>query len=263
MSRSMSQPSRPVPVAPGTTPWPSRAASPGATTSGWRWSHATVTSYVPSDPLIEDLDQKSTELSRLHRSPRDHLPFLETALVLALHNRYELDVRKPELIPEEPVDLQRVAGVFRIDRTEDVALHFVFLEQPGGPHDPVESSPACFVFAVEVMKFPWTIHAESDEEVILAEEPAPLVVKQDAVGLEGVFDVGPWFLVLFLELDGMPEKIESHKRGLASLPGNGNPGSPMEFQELADIGLVDLRRHPEIASRVEALLLQEKTVAAT
>ena len=102
--------------------------------------------YVPSDPLVEDLDQKSAELSRLHRSLRDSLPFPETALVLALHNRNELDVREPELIPEEPVYLQRAGGVFRIDRTEDVALHFVFLEKPGGPQDPVEGFPACPVF---------------------------------------------------------------------------------------------------------------------
>jgi hypothetical protein len=36
----------------------------------------------------------------------------------------------------------------------------------------------------------------------------------------------------------------------------------VEFQELADISLVDLGRHPEIASRIEPFLLQEKTVAA-
>jgi hypothetical protein len=138
----------------------------------------------------------------------------------------------------------------------------VFLEQPGGPHDPVEGPAACFVFAIEVVKFPGTIHAKSYEEVVLAEEPAPFVVKQDAVGLEGVFNVGAGFLVLFLQIHGVPEKIESHKRGLAPLPGDGNPGGLVEFQELPDISFVDLCRHPEIAPGIELFFLQKKTVVA-
>lgn len=112
----------------------------------------------------------------MHRSVCDHIPFLETALVLALHNRNKLDAAEPELIPEESVSLQGVASVFRIDRIEDIAFHSVFLEQPGGPQDPVEGPAACFVFAIKVVKFPGSIQAKSYEEIVLAEESAPLIV---------------------------------------------------------------------------------------
>ncbi|MGO9622025.1 MAG: hypothetical protein ACLPT6_11545 [Desulfobaccales bacterium] len=70
------------------------------------------------------------------------------------------------------------------------------------------------------------------------------------------------FLVLFLQIHGVPEKIESHKGGLAPLPGDGNPGGLVEFQELPDISFVDLCRHPEIAPGIELFFLQKKTVVA-
>ncbi len=139
----------------------------------------------------------------------------------------------------------------------------MFPEKSCGSHDFVEGPSACSVFAVEIVKFTGAIYAESNEEIVLSEEPAPLVVKQDAVGLEGVFDVGARFPVFFLKLHGSPEKIESHKRWLAALPCDGYPRGPVKSKELADIGLVDPRRHPKIASRIELFLLQEKTVAAT
>ena len=74
-------------------------------------------------------------------------------LVIPLHNGDELDVMRVELIPEKPVDVYWMVGVFRIDCAEDVELHLVLLEQPGSPHHPIEGSMASFVFPVEIVKF--------------------------------------------------------------------------------------------------------------
>jgi len=56
------------------------------------------------------------------------------------------------------------------------------------------------------MKFPGSIHTEPDEKLFSRKNRHQLVVKQYAVGLEGVFDVDAGFPTLFLELHGAPEK---------------------------------------------------------
>jgi hypothetical protein len=103
-----------------------------------------------------------------------------------------------------------MVGVLSVDRAEDIEFHPVFLEQPGSPYNPIEGSMASFVFPVEVVKFPRTIHAEADQEFILVEKLAPLLIEENTVGLEGVFDLRPGFLIFFLKFHGAPEEIETH-----------------------------------------------------
>ncbi len=167
-----------------------------------------------------------------------------------------------DIIPEEPIDLQRMVGVFRIDRAQDVELHLMFLEQPDSLHDPVEGSMASLVLPVGVVKFFGTIHAQADKEVVFMEESAPLVIEEDAVGLEGVLDPGARLLIFFLELHGPAEEIEPHQGRLASLPGDGHLRNLVGFEKLPDIGLVHLIGHPETTAGIKPLLLQEEAVVA-
>ena len=209
--------------------------------------------------------RKRPHWSGPNRPVRDLVSFLESGLPVLidpLHDGNELDVIRLELIPEEPVDLQGMVGILSVDRAEDVELHLVFLEQPGSPHDPVKGSMASLVFPVKVVKLFGTIQAEADQEFVLVEKLAPLVVEEDAVGLEGVLDLGAGLLIFFLKLHGSPEEIETHESRLASLPGHGDLRNLVGFEKLPDISLVHLIGHPEIASRIELLLLQEEAVVA-
>jgi hypothetical protein len=138
----------------------------------------------------------------------------------------------------------------------------VFLEQPGGSHDPVKGSMASFIFSVEVMKFLRTIHAQADKEFILVEKLAPLVVEEDSISLECVLDPGAGLCVFFLKFHGALEEIETHQRRLAALPRDGDRGDLMGFEKLPDVGLMYFIRHPEIASRIEFFLLQKEAVVA-
>ena len=127
------------------------------------------------------------------------------------------------------------------------------LEQPGRRQDPVEGPPATPVLAVDIVELLGTVEAQADEEAVLVKEPAPIVVEENAVGLERVLDPGPRLLVFLLELDRSPEEIEAHEGRLPALPCDRHLGDLVGFEKLPDIGLVDLIRHPEAASRVQSL----------
>ena len=75
---------------------------------------------VPLHPFIENADQKPAILHRPDGAVRDPVAFLITSFVVPLHNRNELDVGRVGRIAEEAVYIQRIIGIFRIDRTKDV-----------------------------------------------------------------------------------------------------------------------------------------------
>ncbi len=151
-------------------------------------------------------------------------------------------------------------GVFRIDGAQYVELHPVALQQAAGLHDLTESPAAALVLPVEVMKFLGTIDAQADQKTVLVEKPAPFVVKQDAVGLEGVLDPGAGPGVLSLEFNGVPKEIETHEGRFAPLPCDGDLRNLVDLEKLPDISLVDFLGHPEIAARVKIFFLEEEAV---
>ena len=88
------------------------------------------------------------------------------------------------------IHVEWMIGIFRVDGAEYVELCLVLLEEPDGSHDPVEGSLSAPVSAVEVVKLRRPVETETDKEVILVEEPAPFIIEENAVGLEGVFGCG-------------------------------------------------------------------------
>jgi hypothetical protein len=106
------------------------------------------------------------------------------------------------------------------------------------------------IFSVKVVKLFGSIQAEADQEIILVEKLAPLLVEEDAIGLEGVLDLGSGLLIFFLKFHGAPEEMETHESRLASLPGHGYLRNLVGFEMLPDMSLVDLIGHPEIAFRI-------------
>lgn len=218
--------------------------------------------HVAPHPFVKDFDQEISPLFRTDGTLRYRSSLLVTALVVTLHDWYELDEGSMELITEEAVDLQGIPGVSRIDRTQDIEFDLVFLKQPCRLHDPIERPVAGPVFPVKIVQLPRSVDTQADEEVMVVEEAAPCLIDQYAVGLEGVLDRGPGLPAPVLQLYGPSKKIESHERRLAPLPGNGHPGHLVRFEKLPNKCFMNLVRHPEIAARVELFLLQEEAVVA-
>jgi hypothetical protein len=183
-------------------------------------------------------------------------------IIISFDNGDKLDVVCPKFIPEEPVEVERMIGVFRVDRAEDVEFHAILLKKPGSLQDPAKGPMASPVFPIQIMKLLGTIEAQADQKVVLMKELAPLVIKEDAVGLEGVFDACAGLLVPFLKLDRSPEEIEPHEGRLSALPRYRHLRDLVGFEKLPNIGLVDFIRHAKAASRVEFLLFQEEAVFA-
>ena len=64
-----------------------------------------------------------------------------------------------------------------------------FLQQPRGGLNAIEHGAASAVMAVHVMELFGAVDAESDQDVVLGEEGGPLVIQQDAVGLDRALDL--------------------------------------------------------------------------
>jgi len=74
--------------------------------------------HVPLYPLIKNLYQEMPPLSGPDRSVRNPVSFLEAGLPVLIdpfHNWNELKIMRIEFIAEEPIDVQGMVGVFRID----------------------------------------------------------------------------------------------------------------------------------------------------
>ena len=108
-----------------------------------------------------------------------------------LDDRDELHERRAELVAQERVDLAPVVAVGRVDRGQRVPLHPVPLQRLQPAHDPVEGRLAALVDPVGVVHLARPVDRDPDEEVVLLEERAPLVVEQGRVGLHRVEDPLP------------------------------------------------------------------------
>ena len=136
-----------------------------------------------------------------------------------------------------------------------------FRQSPAA-HHLVERSLAALVDAIGVVQLARAVDAQADEELVRLEEGAPLVVEQRAVGLDRVRRPAVRALVAFDVLDRALEEVEAHQRRLAALPGDDDLRPRLRLEQLADVGLEQLVRHPEPAARVEHLLREEEAVLA-
>src|SRR3954470_24238749 len=120
-----------------------------------------------------------------------------------------------------------------MDRGEDVPVDLVALQHVEAADDPVEGGLAALVDAVGVVHLRWAVDRDADEEVVLFEERAPVVVEQGAIGLHGVQNLLTGSRIPSFELDGSPEEVQAHQRRLPALPGDYDLGSfGVRLQEL-------------------------------
>lgn len=89
---------------------------------------------------------------------------------------------------------------------------------------------------VSIVDFLWPIKANADEEFLIPEESAPLLVQQSPVGLESVLDPLSRWAVLFLQCHSAFKPVDSEQGGLTALPGEGHDVSGIGMDEIPDIG---------------------------
>lgn len=171
----------------------------------------------------------------------------------------ELDSLYAQFVAKEAIDRAAVVLVSGVDRTQDIEINTVLAELAPSPHHPVEGALSA---AVGVMDLARAIDATSNQKLVFLEEGAPVVIEQDAVGLEGVLHNLAPPAVLLDEFDGPPEEFELRQRGLAILPSHGYIRSAVRLQQLPDVGIEGGLGHPLLVVRVQRLLRQEEAIFA-
>jgi len=214
--------------------------------------------HVILDPLIEDLDQEAAKLLWTHRAVGDCVAYIVDVVAIrvdALDDRDELDPAGADFITQELIYLPGMVAGDPVYGDQDVVLHLVLLQQPQSTHNLIKGALVTLVDAVGIVEALGPIQAEANQEIVLLEELAPLIVQEGAVGLHGVFEGHSRFAVFLLVFDRLAEKIYPHKGWFAALPGHRDLGAAVGLDQLLDIYLENLFRHAEVATRVKQLLV--------
>ena len=124
----------------------------------------------------------------LHGSIRDVIALLKAGIVIPLYYGYELDEIRLDFISEKAVNLQGMICICGMNCGQDIVVHLMLSQEPGGLHHPIECRIAGFIHPVGIVKLSRPVQAKADEKVVFVEEFAPFIVKQGAVGLHGVLD---------------------------------------------------------------------------
>ena len=236
--------------------------------------------HVASDPLLEDVHQEAAVLLTADGAAGDQVALLlvERAGLVAvtpaglgdleqlrrgpLDDGDELDEVGLDLVAEEAVDLLAAVTIDGVDRAQDVELGPGLLQQASRSHDLGVRALAALVHALGVVDVLGPVHGEPEQEVVLGEEGRPLLVELGAVGLQRVLDDLAGLAVLLHQPHRLAVEVEAHERGLTALPGDGHALGAVALDELADVLLLRLIGHAELAARVERFLGEEEAVGA-
>ena len=234
---------------------------------------------VAANPLLEHVDQETPVLLTRHRAAGHPLAFLHVQgpvaprrprhrpVVGGLHDplddRDELHEARAALVAEEPVHLAAVVGVGGMDRRQRVPVDSRVLQMREPLHHLVERALAALVHPVGVVQLPRPVDRDPDQDVVLLEERRPFLVQQCPVRLDRVDGPLPRLQIPLRELDRAAEELDPHQRRLTALPGDHHLRHPrVRLDQLPNICLQQLVRHPEPRARIQHLLRQEEAVGA-
>ena len=234
---------------------------------------------VSPDPFLEDVDQEPAVAVRRHRATADqiagldverpiaprrprHLPVLPS-LLHPLDHWDELHEPSAALIAQEPVHLATAVLVGRVHRGQHVELDARSAKLSEPAHHLIEAAASAFCDAECVVDLAGAVDRDANQEVVLAQERRPLAVELGAIGLDRVRRPLTRLQVMIDKLNRAAEEVESHQRRLAALPRDLHHRNPrVRFDQLPDVGLEQLVRHPEPASRIQHLLREKEAVGA-
>src|SRR5215469_1431605 len=227
--------------------------------------------HIMTYPLFEDIDQKASILLTADGTLRYQVAglgveqplatgLLTPALVRnvncfgggALDHRDELQPLCCHLLAEETINRAAIFLVRSVHRAQNVEVDAVFSEVSPALHDTVKRPALAAIKAVLVVQLARSIDTQPDQEIILFEELAPLVIEKDAICLKGVLHGLVWPSILLHELNGLAKELDFHQGRLATLPGHGDVGRAMRLQELPNISFKCRFRHPILFVRIES-----------
>ena len=127
----------------------------------------------------------------------------------------------------------------------------------------VEGRSAVPAQAMAVVERPRTVEAQPDGEAFGGEKPAPVVVEEGPICLHPISDAAAGRAETALDLDGLPEVIDSQDRRLASVPGEADDLVGRSGDVLGDVFLKEVLGHAGRPGRSEPwALIQVVAVAA-
>ena len=141
------------------------------------------------------------------------------------------------------IHLGSMRGVGGIHGGEGIKLYAVFQQQVEPMHGATEGALAPCILAIDVVQMLGTVDADADTELMIAEELAPVVGEQRAVGLQRVQHVAV-LAILLLQCHGALKEGDAAHGWLATMPGKLYLGiSSVDIYHLTDIVLEHLIRH--------------------
>ena len=189
-----------------------------------------------------------------------------TRLRDAFHHGQEL--HEVAELAEEGIDFFGMVGIGGVDGGKRVEFHAVLLEQFEASHHATECSFPVRVFPIYIMEVFGAVNTQPDAEMMIAEEAAPVIGKQGAVGLKGVQNATP-LAVLPLQRHRPLKKGNAAECRLTTMPGEFYLCiSPVYLDDLTDVTFQHLiGHHPSMFSRVcdsaDIILSQVVAVLAT
>ena len=154
-----------------------------------------------------------------------------------------------------------LSGTAVVDGAQRVVLYAAHGHHLEPSHHAVEGGVPASVVAVGVVDLFGSVDGESDEEVVLAEEVAPVGVDEQSVGLQRVLDllVAP---VSLLQCYGLLVEVDACQEGLSSVPAEGDGGYLYGLDVLADVAFEQFVAHLGLMASVEVGLAQVVAVVA-
>ena len=237
--------------------------------------------HVMPNPLFEDVHEELPILPATNSSVGHQVARLriEDALAIgllapaqicdldrvcagSLDNGDELHPLCAHLVAKEAIDRAAVFLVGSVHRTQDIEVHIVLAQVAPALHYLVEGSLLPAIKPIGIVDLPGTVATKANKKIVFLEKRAPLVIKEDAVRLERVLDGLPGPAIFLDEFNGTPEELNLHQRGFAALPCDSHRRRTMRFEELFDVELERLVRHPMLLIRIQGIFGKEEAIGA-
>ena len=169
--------------------------------------------HIIADPFVKNRTKEIAPLPRLYGEGRQRqiIAVGRTGEVTAvrmwhnpLDNRRKLDIMALYVL-EETVELQRIIPVEIVDHGKGIPLHAIAVQEFYSPHHFGEGRFPIDTVAIAVVEALGSVDGDAYQPAVIPEKPAPLIVQQNAVGLNAIVNM-PSPRIFFLEADDLPEK---------------------------------------------------------
>ena len=125
----------------------------------------------------------------------------------AFDNGRELHVSAADVF-EEVIHLKRETHVIVVQYRKRIKLDLVVMQPLDAPHDPGKRTPSSTILTIAVVHGFRPIDGDADQKIVVFEETAPFVVKQQPVCLDAILYL-PSLSVLPLEFQRFAVEVEA------------------------------------------------------